>query len=121
VLFMRLAGSSELDIAEARNSPYWPGLLAIEQTLAYDAACMGDYLPPAGRLAAITRPTLVMTGGVSPDVDDGTGGRPPDFFGQAADAIAAAIPHAEREILAGQSHVPDPKRLVPLLARFLTR
>jgi pimeloyl-ACP methyl ester carboxylesterase len=119
-LFMRLAGSSDQDIAEARNSPHWPGLLAIEHTLAYDAACMGDYQPPTGRLAAITRPTLVITGGVSPDAHEGSSGMPPDFFGQAADAIAASTPHAEREILAGQTHVPDPKRLVPVLERFFS-
>ncbi len=37
-LFMRLAGSSEQEIAQARTSTYWPGLKALAHTLAYDAA-----------------------------------------------------------------------------------
>lgn len=34
-LFMRLAGSSDESIADARSSPYWPGLEALAPTLAY--------------------------------------------------------------------------------------
>jgi hypothetical protein len=119
-LFMRLAGSSEEEIAGARSSPFWPGLLAIAHTLAYDAACMGDYRPPTARLARITRPTLVVTGGVSPDAQVGMGGLPPDLFDRAADAIAATVPRAERLTLAGQGHVADPKAVAPVLERFFT-
>jgi pimeloyl-ACP methyl ester carboxylesterase len=117
-LFMQFAGSSKEDIAGARNSPMWPGLEAIAHTLAYDAACMGDYQPPTARLATITQPTLVVTGGVSPDSQVGMGGLPPDFFEQAADAIAASIPRAERRTIDGQGHVADPKALAPVLERF---
>jgi pimeloyl-ACP methyl ester carboxylesterase len=119
-LFMRLAGSSEDDIAGARSSPFWPGLEAIAHTLAYDAACMGDYRPPTARLARITQPTLVVTGGVSPDAQVGMGGLPPDLFDRAADAIAATVPRAERLTLAGQGHVADPKVVAPVLERFFT-
>jgi pimeloyl-ACP methyl ester carboxylesterase len=45
-LFMRLAGSSENDIADAMDSPYWPGLKDLANTLAYDAALYG---PPPKR------------------------------------------------------------------------
>jgi pimeloyl-ACP methyl ester carboxylesterase len=114
-LFMRLAGASEENVVEARNSPVWPGLEAIAHTLAYDAACLGDGQPPAARLAAITRPTLVATGGASPDSFVGGGG---DFFDSAADAIAASIPQAERQTIAGQTHMVDPKALAPVLERF---
>jgi len=105
-LFMRVAGASEEDIAGARSSPVWPGLEAIAHTLAYDAACMGDGQPPTARLATITRPTLVATGGAA------------DFFEQAADAIAATIPRAQRLTIEGQTHVVDPKALAPVLQRF---
>jgi pimeloyl-ACP methyl ester carboxylesterase len=108
-LFMRVAGASEQDIAGAKGSPMWPGLEAVAHTLAYDAACLGDGRPPTARLAAITRPTLVATGGGA------------DWFEQAADAIAASIPRAERVTLAGQSHVVDPKALAPVLQRFFSR
>jgi pimeloyl-ACP methyl ester carboxylesterase len=119
-LFMRFAGSSEEDVAGARGSPFWPGLEALAHTLAYDAACLGDGRPPTARLATITRPTLVLTGGVSPDAQVGMGGLPADLFDRAADAIAASIPRAERLTLAGQGHVADPKVVVPVLERFFT-
>jgi pimeloyl-ACP methyl ester carboxylesterase len=105
-LFMRVAGSSEEGIQGARRSPLWPGLEAIAHTLAYDAACLGDGRPPADRLAAVEQPALVLTGGGD------------DFFERAADAIAAALPRAERHTLEGQSHVADPKAVAPVLERF---
>jgi pimeloyl-ACP methyl ester carboxylesterase len=107
-LFMRVAGSSEEDVAGARSSPLWPGLEAIAHTLAYDAACLGDGQPPRARLATITQPTLVATGGGD------------QFFDHAADAIAAAVPRARRLTLEGQAHVADPKTVAPVLERFLT-
>jgi pimeloyl-ACP methyl ester carboxylesterase len=115
-LFMRLAGSSEEMIVSARNSPMWPDLEAIAHTLAYDAACLGNGHPPTARLATITRPTLVATGR-SPDPH--MGGSPIDFD-QAADAIAASIPQAERQSIEGQSHVADPKAVAAVLERFFT-
>jgi len=117
-LFMRLAGASEEMVAGARSSPMWPGLEAIAHTLAYDAACMGDNRPPTARLARITRPTLVATGGASPESFVGGGG---DFFGKAADAIAASIPQAERQTIEGQTHMVDPKALAPVLERFFSQ
>jgi pimeloyl-ACP methyl ester carboxylesterase len=114
-LFMRMAGASEEMVVSARSSPVWPRLEALAHTLAYDAACLGDGRPPIARLATITRPTLVATGGASPDSFVGGGG---DFFGKAADAIAASIPQAERQTVEGQGHVVDPKALAPVLERF---
>jgi hypothetical protein len=114
-LFMRIAGATEEMIEGARKSPVWPSLEAIAPTLAYDAACMGDGQPPADRFARITRPTLVATGGASPDSFVAGGG---DFFAKAADAIAAMIPNAERRTIEGQAHQVDPKALAPVLERF---
>lgn len=104
-LFMRLAGSSDEDIAGARSSPHWPGLERLAHTLGYDAACYGP--PPTDRLATITQPTLVLTGGGA------------EFFELAADAIAAAVPGADRVVLEGQGHVADPKAVATALERFL--
>lgn len=114
-LFMAVAGASEEMIASARNSPVWPGCEAIAPTLAYDAACIGDGRPPKDRLATITQPTLVATGGASPDSFVGGGG---SFFDQAADAITASIPDAQRQTVEGQTHMVDPKALAPVLERF---
>ncbi len=105
-LFMRVAGASEENIVGARNSPMWPALEAIAHTLAYDAACLGDGQPATARLARITQPILVATGGGN------------DFFEQAAGAITTSIPHAERLTLEGQGHVADPKAVAPVLERF---
>jgi pimeloyl-ACP methyl ester carboxylesterase len=104
-LFMQLAGASEEGIAGARSSPLWPGLEALAHTLAYDAACLGDGLP-TDRLAKVTQPVLVATGGRD------------EFFERAAEALAASLPHAERHALEGQGHVVDPKALGPVVARF---
>jgi pimeloyl-ACP methyl ester carboxylesterase len=103
-LFMRLAGSSESDIASAMNSPYWPGLEVLAHTLAYDAALYGP--PPADRLSTITQPTLVATGGSL------------EYFEQAADAVAASLAHAERLVIGGQAHVVDPKIMAAVLTQF---
>jgi hypothetical protein len=48
-------------------------------------------------------------------------GLPPGLVDQAADAIAASIPRAERQIVEGQGHVADPKALAPVLKRFFRR
>ena len=114
-LFMRFAGSSEEEIAGAKNSPFWPGGEAIAHTLAYDVACLGDGQPPIERLANIKQPTLVATG---------VGSRQPGAaawviaLDPAADAITASIPHAKRQTFEGQSHVADPKAIAPILERF---
>jgi pimeloyl-ACP methyl ester carboxylesterase len=70
-----------------------------------EAACYGP--PPVDRLATITRPTLVLTGGGA------------EFFELAADAVAAAMPSAQRVVLEGQGHVADPKAVATALERFL--
>ena len=116
-LFMRMAGATEEMIEGARSSPVWPGLEALAHTLAYDAACLGDGRPPTARLATITRPTLVATGGASPDSFVGGGG---SFFDQAADAIAASVRQAQRVTVEGQTHMVDPKALAPVLERFFS-
>jgi pimeloyl-ACP methyl ester carboxylesterase len=118
-LFMLLAGSSEDQVASARSSPMWPGLEAIADTLAYDARCLGDGRPPTSGLARITVPTLVATGGGSPDSH--VGELPVRFYDQAADAIAASVPHAERQTIEGQTHVVDPKAMAAVLRRFFRR
>jgi hypothetical protein len=112
---MRLAGSSCEDVTDARESPFWPGLTALAPTLAHDAACLGDGLPPVDRLARVTQPTLVATGGVP---DQHMGGLQPGFFDAAADAIASALPNAERRVVEGQSHVAEPAAFAAVLEQF---
>ncbi len=97
-----------------RGSPYWPPMEAIAHTLGYYAACLGDGQPPAARLATITQPTLVATGGA----------RPPGAaswvlaLDEAADATAESVPKPQRLTLEGQSHAADPKAMAAVLERF---
>lgn len=117
--FMRLAGSSDADIAGARSAPVWPVLERLAPTLAHDAACVGRTgRPPVETLAAITQPALVLTGEAG--ADPHTAGLGPDFFTGAADAVAAALPAARRHTLARQGHVADPAVLSTILADFYT-
>lgn len=116
-LFMWFAGSTQDDIAGARQSPMWPGLLAIEHTIAYDAACMGDYQPPVSLLSKITQSTLASTGDV---LDTHMTGLPSDLFERAAEAITQNVPDAQRHRLPGQTHMVDATALAPVLARFFT-
>ena len=54
-------------VAGMRGQPFWPAMEAAAQTLAYEALVMGpDNALPAGLLARITQPTLVLNGGDSP-------------------------------------------------------
>jgi pimeloyl-ACP methyl ester carboxylesterase len=115
-LFMRLAGTPEEFIAQAPNSPLWPILMANAPTLAYDAACLNDGGPPNDRLAAITQPVLVLTGQT---IDRSMAGLGAGFFADAADAIVAAIPKAERAVIPQEGHVADPKSVAPVLRQFL--
>ena len=116
-LFMRLAGSSDDDIAAAESSSFWPGVRAIAPTLRYDAACLGDGPPPIQRLATVTQPVLLTTGVT---IDPHLAGLPIDFFGAAADAVAASLPNAQRAIVEVPGHVPDPTLLGPVLTTFYT-
>jgi hypothetical protein len=113
---MRLAETPEESIAGARSAAFWPSLEALAHTLAYDAACLGDGQPPTSRLATMTQPTMVATGDAHA-ADAATWVRALD---PAADAIAASIPHAERQTFEGQGHVADPKAIAPLLERFFS-
>lgn len=115
VTFMKLAGSSDEDIEGAKNSPYWAPMQAVAPTLAYDAEVMGDGRPPVERLKKITQPTLVATGGV---IDPGMQGLQPNFFRYAADAIADALPNAQRDTIENQGHRADPKELGKMLKEF---
>jgi pimeloyl-ACP methyl ester carboxylesterase len=112
--FLRVTGTPDEEIAGMRAAPLWGDLEAIADTLPYDAACLGNGQPPIGRLGTIRQPVLVLAG------DD----RPAEAPGwvraldNAADAMASAIPVAERDTLARQSHVPDPAVVANRLVSF---
>jgi pimeloyl-ACP methyl ester carboxylesterase len=64
---------------------------------------------PAKRLAAITQPVLVLTGGNSPA-----------WITKAGKAVAATIPGAVHRVLDGQTHDVSRTALAPELLEFFT-
>jgi pimeloyl-ACP methyl ester carboxylesterase len=99
-------------IAEMRQSPRWPGLIALAPTLAYDSAVMGDIdrggVIPADLAVRATRPGLVLVGGESPP-----------FMMEVSRRLAALLPAGNHRVIEGQDHVVSPKVLAPLVAEFL--
>lgn len=116
-LFMRLAGSSDDDIAAAESAPIWPALRALAPTLRYDAACLGDGPPPAARLAAVSQPVLLTTGAT---IDPRSAGLPTDFFGAAAAVTAECLSSGRHKTIEVPGHIPDPALLGPVLITFYT-
>jgi pimeloyl-ACP methyl ester carboxylesterase len=95
-------------VAQMRHAPFRPGLEAIAHTLAYDAAIVGDRSMPAGLLAAVAVPALVITGEQSPP-----------FLRNAAQAAAQKMPNGRLAVLPGQTHDLNPDATAPVIAEFL--
>jgi pimeloyl-ACP methyl ester carboxylesterase len=103
-----LLGEAVDQMAEA---PWWPGLVAVAPTLVYDHQASHDIETDPdwrARWARVAVPTIVYSG------DQTFPGLP-----EAADAVAAALPNAQRRVLAGQDYGPAPEAVVPELISFL--
>lgn len=110
LFMMEAAEATEEAVAAMRAQPSWPQAEAVAHTLAYEAAVMGPgNALPASRLAAITQPTLVLTGGNSPA-----------WITNAGRATAGAIPAATHRVLESQTHNVSAKALAPELLEFFT-
>jgi pimeloyl-ACP methyl ester carboxylesterase len=107
-LFMHMVGVPENAIAGMRQSPYWAAGERLAPTLAYDAAVMGDGAIPVERYAAVTAPSLVLSGGASPQ-----------WMRDSADAAGSAIPRASVRILEGQTHDVDAGLLAATVRDFV--
>lgn len=94
-------------VSQLRYAPFRPALEAIAQTLVYDASILGNIDVLAEQLNAITIPTLVISGEVSPTM-----------LGDAAQAITDALPHAQHLRLTGQTHDIVASVLSPVLETF---
>lgn len=103
----KLVGIPEPIVAQLRNAPFRPALEAIAHTLVYDAKVVGDLRPRLAQLRSVRVPTLVVYGGESPA-----------FMGDAAKAVAAALPNGQVRGLEGQSHDIVPTALAPVLFGF---
>ena len=98
-------------VEEMAQAPWWRGLVAVAPTLVYDHKASHhietdpDSAQPLGHCNRSHRRLL----------------RRPDLPGlpEAANAVAAALPNAQRRVLSGQDHGPTPEAIVPELVRFL--
>ena len=107
-LFLRTVGVPDRAIEGMQRSPFWAEGEKIAPTLAYDAAVLDDAAVPVDRLATITCPTALFTGGASPPL-----------FATAADAAVAALPDGTHRVLDGQIHDVDPGALADAVAAFV--
>ena len=109
-LFMTTAvGMPKEFVAPMRQAPFWAAQEAVAHTLVYDATIMGDYSLPRTRITRLQVPTLVLDGGTTP------------WLSAAADAVATALPKAQRRTLAGQQHNVDAAAIAPALAAFFEK
>ncbi|MEN6342500.1 MAG: alpha/beta hydrolase [Methanospirillum sp.] len=108
-LFLQLTGLSADQVAGMRQAPFWPAMEAGAPTLAYDhIGILGPTAAiPADLAAAVTVPTLVMSGGASLP-----------FMRATAERLSGILPHARLRIVEGQAHNVSPEVLAPILAGF---
>ncbi len=106
--YMRdVIGMPGLLVTVFRFLPMWSKLKAVAPSLPYDSAIMGDFALPTRRAAALTMPTLVISGDKSMPV-----------LRDAAQRLAEVIPGARLRTLAGQTHNVAAAALVPVLREF---
>lgn len=86
----------------------WPKLVAVAHTLPYDAVVMTGFKVPRDRFAAIRQPVLVLNGS-----------KTDQRLKDAARAVAASVPGAVHDELAGQTHNVNPQVLAASGVRFL--
>ena len=99
-----MTGASDDNIAArkaaGKQTAHWAHSVALAPTLVHDSVFLNRYQLPADRLATVTQPVLVTTGG--PITVPYMAGLPSDFFDRAADELADLLPHAQRETLEGR-------------------
>lgn len=97
-------------VAGMRRAPFWPFLeAAANPALVYDAELAGDFALPADQLAKVQCPVLVLDGGTT------------RWMTRSADAVATALPKADRNTLVGQQHNVEAAALAPVLADQFAR
>jgi pimeloyl-ACP methyl ester carboxylesterase len=98
-------------VAGMAQMPMWPDMVAVAPTVVYDLTNLDEVnLVEDWRQhwSNVTVPVVVYSG------DQTFPGMP-----EAADAVAATLPSARREILPGQGHGPSSEAIVPVLLTFL--
>lgn len=115
--WMTFVGTPAEVVAQMRQSPMWPHMESLAQSLVYDTIVMGDTMmgspAPLKQWAPVSIPTLVIDGTLMMGREELH-----TFIRHGADEIASVLPHAQRRTLEGQDHGPSPDALVPALRAF---
>lgn len=111
-LFMQEAvGVPAEFLAPMRADPMWAAMEQLAHTLPYDGLIARDFMAgkplPSDRWTAVTVPTLVIDGELSPP-----------FFRDGVQALAELLPQAQCRTLAGQNHGADGEAVAPVLIEF---
>ncbi|MFJ6699115.1 alpha/beta fold hydrolase [Streptomyces sp. NPDC091272] len=106
-LFLSAVGMPAEFVGQMKRAPVWRSFEALAPSLAYDDAVVGDGTVPTDRLADVTQPLLVVSGGASPDV-----------MRDAARLTATSAQDGRHRSLPHQTHDVDPRELAPVLAEF---
>ncbi|WP_331236411.1 alpha/beta fold hydrolase [Natronorarus salvus] len=95
VLFLReVAMFSPTQLDALRSAPNWPARVSAADTAYRETRASGQYEFDPTRFAAMTTPTLLLVGGESPQ-----------YYEDATDAVARALPDSRVVTLDGQQHV----------------
>lgn len=84
---------SEEEVEEMRASPLWPVRLASAPTVPRECRVEEGWAYQPGQFSGLTAPTLVLTGSETPPA-----------LRETTDRAAAAISHAEIQVLEGHGH-----------------
>lgn len=110
--FMGTVGTPPEEVERMRQGPNWPLLERIAHTMAYDWRILFKAYYAEDRFpedwSQTTVPVLIVNGDASLP-----------FMPATADAIAAALPGADRLVLPGQGHSPAPEVIAPAIRDFL--
>src|SRR3954453_10165510 len=93
-LLRDIAGLTEEQVEWVRAGPSWAGRVAAAHTVVRETRAVDDYRFDPARLAAVTVPTLLLTGSQTDA-----------HFAASTIRLAEALPGAQVVTLAGQGHV----------------
>lgn len=98
-------------VAFMRTQPMWPSFEEVAHTLPYDAAIVDGLMDgkavPAGRVAGVTAPSLLIIGTETHA-----------WMRSAANALSEALPKAQVRVIDGEFHAVPPSLLAPAVAEF---
>lgn len=107
LFLLESVGLPETTLTRLRSSPGWPDSLALAHTTPYDVAIAGSCELPRAALAALSVPTLVVSGSASFP-----------WIIATAREVARTLPNVEFAVLEAQTHSPAPDVLAGALRPF---